>query len=159
MSVDITTDAMFEACFRVATGGERDGHWTHISSLQKAVASVGVNAPRKLQAATRKRSKGGKDAKPFVIALENGDRVEASDCFEGLNLTLRRGDAYLRLRIVFYHHRFVATIRELAGDVETLMDVVIHFGGARKEILRGLGEKPSRRTKPRLTVVRNAEAA
>lgn len=159
MSVDITTDAMFDACFRIATGGERDGHWTHISSLQKAVASVGVNAPRKLQAATKKLSRDGRKAKPLVIALENGDRVEASDDFDGLNLTLRRDDAYLCLRIVFYHHRFVATIRELAGDVETLMDVVIHFGGARKEILRALGEKPSRRTKPRLTVVRNAEAA
>lgn len=158
MSVDITTDAMFDACFRVAAGGERDGHWVHISSLQKAVASVGINTPRKLQAATKKLSKGGKDAKPLVIALENGDRVEATDCFEGLNLTLKRGDAYLRLRIVFYHHRFVATIREVAGDIETLMDLVIHFGSARKEILRALGEKPAKRVKPRLTVGCSAAA-
>lgn len=159
MSVDITTDALFEACFRVATGGERDGAWAHISSLQRAVASVGINAPRKLQVAARKASKGGKVSKALVIALDNGDEVVASDSPEGLNLTLRRGDAYLRLRIVFYHFRFVATIREVAGDVGILMDVVMHFASARKEILRGLGEKPSRRTKPRLTVVCNSAAA
>jgi hypothetical protein len=159
MSVAITTDEMFDACFRIATGGPRDTHWTHISSLQKAVASVGINAPRKLQIATKKRSKSRKEGDPVVIALENGDRLEASDSFEGLNLTLQRGDNHVRLRIVFYHHRFVATIREVQGDIETLMDVVLHFGNSRKEILRALGEEPPKRAKPRLTVVSNSAAA
>ncbi|GJD90709.1 hypothetical protein BHAOGJBA_4251 [Methylobacterium hispanicum] len=153
MPAAITTNEMFDACFRIATGGDRDDRWAHISSLQKAVASVGVNAPRKLQIAAKERSKSRRQGGPVVISLANGDRIEASDSFEGLNMELARGDAVVKLRIVFYHHRFVATIREIRGDVETLMDVVLHFGGARKEILRALGETPAKRAKPRLTVV------
>lgn len=159
MPAVITTDEMFDACFRIATGGARDDRWAHISSLQKAVASVGVNAPRKLQIAAKQKSKAREEGDPVVIVLGNGDRIEASDSFEGLNMTLQRNHTFVKLRIVFYSHRFVATIREVSGDVETLMDVVLSFGGARKEILRALGETPAKRARPRLTVVPVASAA